>query len=300
MQPIGAVRKSPRRAAAFTRSRLDAMEPWNCDSRNNAHPARIAIRAGDLVWRTHDPELERAARPFTNAITPVRLQVLDVNVWAAEGEPLRTEWTIAEHPEKAIAVMSSEPLGRAQNRAVSIESLREQLGRLGNTPYRLGELDLEIRGAPFVPISVLNQLRRDAVAKLQELQTSGGDVVVRDSLSVLQSTAVEPLGTDVKAGSPQLHLLIRTPDQLDAALEARPASITLDYLDLYGLRPSIQRVKDSGHRRASGQSARFEARGGADFEFPGEFELPDSGPRISACFRLSPARAPKILWVILV
>jgi len=43
-----------------------------------------------------------------------------------------------------------------------------------------------------------------------------------------------------------LHLLVRTPEQLDAALAAAPASITLDYLDLYGLRPSADRVKARG------------------------------------------------------
>jgi putative protease len=43
-----------------------------------------------------------------------------------------------------------------------------------------------------------------------------------------------------------LHLLLRTPEQLEAALDARPASITLDYLDLYGLKPSLERVKASG------------------------------------------------------
>ena len=45
---------------------------------------------------------------------------------------------------------------------------------------------------------------------------------------------------------PELHLLVRTPEQLEAALLSRPASITLDYLDLYGLRPSLDRVKSSG------------------------------------------------------
>jgi putative protease len=35
-------------------------------------------------------------------------------------------------------------------------------------------------------------------------------------------------------------------EQLAAAIELRPASITLDYLDLYGLRPSVERVKQSG------------------------------------------------------
>jgi putative protease len=43
-----------------------------------------------------------------------------------------------------------------------------------------------------------------------------------------------------------LHLLVRTPEQLEAALELRPASITLDYLELYGLRPAVDRVRASG------------------------------------------------------
>jgi putative protease len=43
-----------------------------------------------------------------------------------------------------------------------------------------------------------------------------------------------------------LHILVRTPEQLDAALELAPASITLDYLDLYGLRPSVERIRSSG------------------------------------------------------
>jgi putative protease len=55
-----------------------------------------------------------------------------------------------------------------------------------------------------------------------------------------------PPAADDTTTSPTLHLLVRTPAQLDAALELRPASITLDYLDLYGLRPSIDRVRAAG------------------------------------------------------
>jgi putative protease len=39
---------------------------------------------------------------------------------------------------------------------------------------------------------------------------------------------------------------VRTPEQLEAALEIRPAGIALDYLDLYGLKPSIERVRAAG------------------------------------------------------
>jgi U32 family peptidase len=50
----------------------------------------------------------------------------------------------------------------------------------------------------------------------------------------------------VRCADPQIHLLVRTPDQLDAAIELRPVSITLDYLELYGLKPSVDRVRASG------------------------------------------------------
>jgi U32 family peptidase len=43
-------------------------------------------------------------------------------------------------------------------------------------------------------------------------------------------------------------VLVRTPEQLTAALAVRPASITLDYLDLYGLKPAVERVKTAGIR----------------------------------------------------
>ena len=78
-------------------------------------------------------------------------------------------------------------------------------------------------------------------------------------------TRAPPAGT--RAVAPQLHLLVRTPEQLDAALAVRPASITLDYLDLYGLRPSLERVKAARHRGARRQPARAEAGRGAHRDF---------------------------------
>ncbi len=51
----------------------------------------------------------------------------------------------------------------------------------------------------------------------------------------------------------RLHALVRTPEQLDAALVAHEdgvqlASVTLDYLELYGLRPSVERARAAGLR----------------------------------------------------
>jgi putative protease len=124
---------------------------------------------------------------------------------------------------------------------VDAEYLRAQLGRLGNTAYELAEIELDVQGAPFAPSSLLNAVRRDAVEKLQAAQASGP---VRLPVSIVHPDRETPPPAAPRAA--QLHLLVRTPEQLDAALTLRPASITLDYLDLYGLRPSLEQVRNAG------------------------------------------------------
>src|SRR6202012_360292 len=103
------------------------------------------IRVGDLLWRTHDPDLARAAKPFLDPPSPVARQHVDVHVVAREGEPLIAQWKLKDF---SITVTSDVPLAHAQNRGVTIESLREQFGRLGNTPYELVNLTADIVGTP--------------------------------------------------------------------------------------------------------------------------------------------------------
>ena len=204
------------------------------------------IRPGDRIWRTDDPDLDRAARPYTQAAAPVSRQLVQVRVTATEGQPLLTQWSLVERPQTTVVVKSTRPLIAAQNRSLSLEMLREQFGRLGNTPYELADVTLSMTGTPFVPASELNQMRRDAVGQLQMLQSQARLAeVVLDPLDALRSLLPQVRESPAISG-PELHLLVRTPEQLEAALSSHPASITLDYLDLYGLRPSLERVKSAG------------------------------------------------------
>ncbi|HEY0737685.1 MAG TPA: DUF3656 domain-containing protein [Herpetosiphonaceae bacterium] len=206
------------------------------------------IRSGDLVWRTHDPDIDKAVRPFTQANAPVHKQPLRAQVTAHEGQPLRIVWTLIERPGVEAIVQSQEPLSAAQNRAIGVDYLREQLGRLGNTPYALADLELDINGRPFAPSSLLNHLRREAVDQLVALQGQPPIIEVRDPIATLESAlgAVDRDPAPLATTEPQLHLLVRTPEQLAAALELKPASITLDYLELYGLRPAVEQVQARG------------------------------------------------------
>jgi putative protease len=205
---------------------------------NGAVDAR-RIRRGDLVWRTHDPDVDRAARPYVEAAVPLRRQPVRVRAVAREGEPLVTEWTAGR---ARVTVRSAEPLGTARNRGLDADLLRAQLGRLGNSPYELAELELDVAGAPFAAASLLNQLRREAVERLQEEQGRAGTRAIQVQVPAAGRAWPAPTGP----AAAQIHLLVRTPGQLDAAIALRPASITLDYLDLYGLKPSLERVRAAG------------------------------------------------------
>ena len=205
------------------------------------------VRPGDLVWRTHDPEIDRLAKPYLEATAPMSRQPVAIRVAASPGRPLVTEWSLVDNPAMRVTVESPGPLGAAQRRAMDRTLLEEQLGRLGNTPYELASLDLDVHDSPFAPASLLNQMRRDAVERLQALQREPKPAALCEPTAILRATLAAILPAPREANpAAQLHLLVRTPEQLEAALALAPASITLDYLDLYGLRPSVERVKASG------------------------------------------------------
>jgi putative protease len=204
------------------------------------------IRIGDWVWRTHDTNTDKAAKPFTQANAPVSRQPVHVQVIAREGAPLQLTWTLAKRPDIAVTVQSGEPLARANSRGVTHEYLYQQLNRLGNTAYRLEGLTADIDGSPFIPGSLLNRLRQEAVEALATQQARQPETLTNHPLRTLDNALTTIERQPQVDIPPQMHLLVRTPEQLEAALEMKPASITLDYLELYGLRPAVERIRAAG------------------------------------------------------
>jgi U32 family peptidase len=216
------------------------------------------IRAGDLLWRTHDPELSRRLSVIVAPAVPLARQPIALQVVAKEGQPLHMVWTLCRQRSIQARVESPEPLARAERNGATKELLEAQCGRLGNTPYVLEQLECDIEGDPFVPASLLNAMRREAVHRLQELQTNRNSPVVfppghvlaemREKRTREANLSAPGVSHQNEASEkvPQIHLLVRTPQQLDAALSLQTDSVTLDYLDLYGLKPSVERVRQTG------------------------------------------------------
>jgi putative protease len=131
--------------------------------------ARPAVGTGWRVVRTSDAALLAVAREsFAGVPMPGAARVrVDVRVFGHAGGPLKAVWRARAHE---VTVRSEVPLVPATKRALDHSRLREQLGRLGDTAFRLGTLDLAGLGAGlFLPVSELNRLRQEAVARLDDL-----------------------------------------------------------------------------------------------------------------------------------
>ncbi len=202
------------------------------------------IREGDQVWRTRDPQLKKKLKRLTANQQPVFTRGIRFRVLANLGKPIEI-FATTDSGETATCKGQS-PLEAAQKRALDLETLIDKLGRLGGSPFHL--IDVELRsGEPvFVPTSQLNAARRELVAKLLECRVTQTDRPVNPIVSAEFEQL--KLSSSLKSGEPsdssraKLHLLVRSPEQLEAAIECQPDSITLDYLELYGLRPSVEKI----------------------------------------------------------
>ena len=128
---------------------------------------RQRIPAGwSVVRSSHAALLVKARESFAALPTTVqrRKHRLDLRLFGSAGGPLKI---VAICGEDEISARTESVLAPAANRALDDPMLREQLGRLGETPFVLGTLDREgLAPGLFLPVSALNRLRQDLVDQL--------------------------------------------------------------------------------------------------------------------------------------
>ena len=85
------------------------------------------------------------------------------------GKPLSLTLKAGDRAEVEVTVQSDEPLGAAMKQVSTAEKLASGLDRFGQTPFRLDmeALQIHVDDGVFVPTSVLNQVRQNAVAALE-------------------------------------------------------------------------------------------------------------------------------------
>jgi len=203
------------------------------------------LKPGQAVWKTDDQELTARLRKTFTGDSLRRRQPVDLHVTAAVGEPLRVTARTARGATCEVA--SAEPARAATKHALSVETLRDQLGRLGGTPFELRDLMAEITGSPMLPFSLLGAVRHDLIAALEQ-------AVLRPSASRSSERERAVVGTDARGadGSPSaspvptLHILVRSLDQLRRVLEMGERRIQVEFADIRQYRDAVDHCRAAG------------------------------------------------------
>ncbi|MEI8062475.1 MAG: DUF3656 domain-containing protein [Verrucomicrobiota bacterium] len=177
------------------------------------------LKAGDRVWKTSDQILTRELRRTFTGDIPKPKRRLDFIVTGKADGPLTIE-------ANGVRVFSAIPLQTAYKRQLNTPALRDQIGRLGDTDYVLGEITNKVSGQVILPVSELNRLRRELVSKLPVPVSAEPRPTIAPVLPALMPKRTAP------TGQPQLSVLCRTMEQLQAALAAGVKTIYVDFEDL--------------------------------------------------------------------
>ena len=200
------------------------------------------VRAGDRLWKTSDPVLEKEVRRSFEGDEIRHRRPVHFELHGELGAPLTV---IARDDTGAVAQAASEiNLTAAEKRPLNLEALSQQLGRLGGTPFCLGRMDLHLSDGLMLPMSELNRLRRDLVAELERQrirplrwQLNAEPVLTSDREASRLRAAID--------GKAELIVLVRILEQLDAVLTCGIDTIYCELEDPKGYREVVRRVREA-------------------------------------------------------
>ncbi|SJZ59450.1 DUF3656 domain-containing U32 family peptidase [Selenihalanaerobacter shriftii] len=185
------------------------------------------IRKGNPVYKTADKELlENLQETYHLPDTINKIEVyghltaklgeaMELNIWEDDGHYVSAKSTFI--PEEA------------RKQPITKDDLKEQLNKLGNTPYTFENIELDIDNNLFIPISKINELRRDAVDKLNQtrskqfINTPKNNKIKKENLK-LASANIE--------NKEELTVYLKQVDYMEAILEV---GIDRVYCDNKGL-----------------------------------------------------------------
>jgi len=201
------------------------------------------VPVGWTVARSAQAELLAGARASYAGVTPEReapRTPVDAIVAGREGEPLVV--TLVAGDEQ-VSVTGELPLAPARHRALDDAMLREQLGRLGGTPFALRGLDTgRLAAGLFLPVSALNDLRQHAVAELlarRDWRRQGARAAREQAVTAALALDPAPVAT---TDAPRLVAEVWRLDDARAAADAGADEVSLD-LFLRHPTPPVTRVR---------------------------------------------------------
>ncbi|MCF7930374.1 MAG: U32 family peptidase [Acholeplasmataceae bacterium] len=194
------------------------------------------VSKGSLVVKTLDIELEHDLSIYLNE----NYKTIGLTCYV-KAHALKKMILEINDGEFSVEVESKEIIQKADKSAVSESQIIEQISKLGNTPFYFLSLRVDTDGFAFIPIKVINELRREALSKLTSLR------VKRHQYNINNDIDFGPSGFEHQTF--ELVVKVTNEEQLSAAIDRNMKTIYYDDLikvERYNGRqmiPSMKRIQ---------------------------------------------------------
>ena len=176
---------------------------------------KVNLTEKDIVCKTQDYQLLTELKKL-----PERKINISFEVNALVGEPLEISITDGNTKitEKGSIVQS------AMNAPISSDRIKEQLEKLGNTPYISTSCKIAVSDAIFISIKELNDIRRTLIERLTTIRENNKVEFLKNDIEFKQLET---------SASKEKSAVVRTQEALDTCLALSFDRIYVDNKDLY-------------------------------------------------------------------
>ena len=179
---------------------------------------KISLNKLDIVNKTVSSKLNNELKKY-----PARKVHVNMMVEAKIGSPLKVEMIDSD---KNIV---SDAIGKVEssiNNPVSKERIKESLAKLGNSPFILDSIVINMDNNIFIPISLINEIRRILVDKLIDIRCMNKKDIVINNVD-------DKYYDIVNNNKLEINALVRNEEQLLTCLENNIDNIYTPDYELY-------------------------------------------------------------------
>lgn len=188
-------------------------------------------------YRTYDKALVQRFSDASANPKPVPKEAVDFYVEAIIGKPLRL--TAVTETMATATVDSDYVVQKAERKATTQDDMMKPFGRLGDTAFTLRDVYLHGDAEIFVPTSVLNELRRQSIAKLQPEEAPcqpTRPIVHQEEKMACCYDLLDHIPPSVRYDKPVVYAAqVATLAQAEAALAAGCNRLIIDLTDYRGM-----------------------------------------------------------------
>lgn len=207
------------------------------------------LAEGIALWQTDSPQLTKRLRASFDIKHPRRKRQIGLSVSVSVGKPILIEAWLEHAPAQRIVFENRFLPEVARKHPTSAENIREQLGRLGTTPFELGMFAAELHGNPMLPLSILGEIRRELVLSLErQLIAVPPRTIAPHGISerMIRDIQHQYPGGLASTSPPELRVLVRSLQQLDAVLEEGQKFVYVDFHDIREYESAVARARSAG------------------------------------------------------